>query len=154
MHCVLNNPSQMDSLRLYVHTYATKCLTQGQSPPSRWSKDNKQDLHLSSIHEHPRASGVHGGVSENGAPFLSVSSPWKSKVQQIHLLIHSFNKYVLNIHHVAAMVLGAEKTVENKTFLAHKDLSLKMTESENKQGMASNIYLECGQFSRLSLLPP
>lgn len=52
------------------------------------------------------------------------------------------------------MVLGAEKTVENKTFLTHKDLSLKMTESENKQGMASNIYLECGQFSPLSLLPP
>ena len=117
-------------------------------------RGQQQGLHLSGIHEHPRASGAPGGVSENGAPFLSVRSPWKSKVQQIHLLIHSFNKYVLNIHHVAAMVPGAEKTVENKTLLAHKELSLKMIESKDKQGMASNIYLECGQFSPLSLLPP
>jgi len=46
-----------------------------------------------------------------GALSLSTSSPWKSKVQQIHLLIHSFNIYALNIYHVAAMVLGAEKIV-------------------------------------------
>lgn len=39
-------------------------------------------------------------------------------------------------------------------FLAHKGFSLKMIESENKQGVTSNVYLECGQFLPPSLLPP
>ena len=139
-----------------ILTYTAKYLTQGHSPPSRWSKDSKQGLHLlfCSIHEQPRATGFLGGVSENRALSLSTSSPWKSKVQQMHLLIHSSNIYALNIYHVAAMVLGAEKIVGNKIFLAHKELSFKMTESENKPGMTFNVYGECGQFSPLSLLPP
>lgn len=139
-----------------ILTYTAKYLTQGHSPPSRWSKDSKQGLHLllRSIHEQPRATGVLGGVSENGALSLSTSSPWKSKVQQMHLLIDSPNIYALNIYHVVAMVLGAEKIVGNKIFLGHKEFSFKMTESKNKPGMTFNVYGECGQFSPRSLLPP
>lgn len=64
---------------------------------------------------------IPGGVSENGALSLSTSSPWKSEVQQIHLLIHSFNIYALSIYRMAAVVLGAEKIVGNKIFLAHEE---------------------------------
>jgi len=55
---------------------------------------------------------------------------------------------------MAAVVLGAEKIVGNKIFLAHEEFSFKMTESENKSGMTFNIHGECGQFSPLSLPPP
>lgn len=43
----------------------------------------------------------------------------KSEVQQIHLLIQI--SYALSIYHMAAVVLGAEKIVGNKIFLAHKE---------------------------------
>lgn len=51
------------------------------------------------------------------------------------------------------MVLGAENTVRNKTFLTRKELSIMVTKRRNKQGKALSVYLERGHFSPPSPLP-
>lgn len=122
-----------------ILTYTAKCLTQGHSPPSRWSKDSKQGLHLLFCrnHEQPRATGSREECLRMGLYLFP----------QVHLgnlkssrFIYSFNIYALSIYHMAAVVLGAEKIVGNKIFLAYKEFSFKMTESENKQGYVQHTW--------------